>query len=162
LVEARGHFPGLKGKNEKGETFHEWVRGNVVHPMTGEPLGKATVKRWMQATRQIEGPPARSRAGSLASMSDRRWPSHPKYNPKLDWQSQVRKEQQKLDLGALAEKWETARQEEMELQELAERIIQTGYRALAAIVHPDKATGDKVAFQKLTKAKNWLREAIRK
>lgn len=160
LVEARDHFP-KSGPNDKGLTFHEWVAENFAHPMTGEPLAEVTVRKWMQGARIVGDSSDRARAEpSVKSVTDNRSPNHVDYKPALDWQANVRKVQQSIDVEALAREAENKKATEREMRELAKKIIAAGYRALSAVVHPDKPGGSTEAMQKLTKAKKWLEEAI--
>lgn len=158
LNEARGHFP-ASGPNTKGLTFHDWVAEHFVHPMTGQPFAERTVQQWMQATRQL-GSRAPAREQSMTSVVRKESPKHGDYNPATDWQAGVRKVQQTIDVDALAQRWEDEKKEERELRLLAMKIITAGYRALSAIVHPDKPGGSNQAMAKLTKAKKFLEEAI--
>lgn len=165
LNEARGHFP-TSGPNDKGLTFHQWVRETFTNPMSGEPLAERTVQRWMQGAKAL---PDSRRAGgnhadpqpTVTSMTnDYRMPSSPAYKPNLDWKAGVRRVQQTINVEALADKWNDDEREERELRKLAKQIITAGYRALAAVVHPDKKGGSTEAMKKLTAAKKWLEEAI--
>lgn len=158
LNEARNHFP-KAGPNKKGLTFHRWVEKNFQHPWTGESISRHQAKRWMSASKNSS---ARDRTKlSLNSQTDNRSPNHDDYNPKLDWQSGVRKVQQKINTNQLAKQWEDEKREGKERAKLARQIVEAGYRALAAVVHPDKRGGSKEAMAKLTDAKKWLDEQIR-
>lgn len=160
LNEAREHFP-KSGPNDKGLTFHEWASEHFAHPMTGEPLAERTVLRWMQGARDVGDSSRRARREpSIKSVLDSRSPKHEDYKPKLDWQANVRKVQQSIDVEALAREMEDKKSAEREMRDLAKKIITAGYRALSAVVHPDKPSGSTEAMQKLTKAKKWLEEAI--
>lgn len=156
--EARNHFP-ASGPNSGGQTFHEWVADSFVHPMTNEPLAKRTVQQWMEGARRLSES-SRSSSANLKSLTDARSPMHEDYKPVLDWQAGVRRVQQTINVEALARDLDDEKKEEREMRTLAEKIIAAGYRALAAVVHPDKPGGSAQAMQKLTKAKKWLEEAI--
>ena len=68
----------------------------------------------------------------------------------------------KLNLKALQKQWEEERREEREMAQLAKKIVTAGYRALSAVVHPDKPGGSAEAMAKLTAARKWLEEQIRR
>ena len=97
---------------------------------------------------------------NLTTITSRESPNHADYNPKLDWQSGVREVQQRLNLKVLQKEWEDDRQEERETAQLARKIVTAGYRALSAVVHPDKPGGSTEAMAKLTTARKWLEVQI--
>ena len=156
--EARQHWTQSKPRIN-GQTFHEWVEAEFVHPWTGEKLNRETVRKWMVASKRS----TRGRGDlSLSAHTDKRMADHADYNPKLDWQSGVREVQQRLNLKVLQKEWEDDRQEERETAQLARKIVTAGYRALSAVVHPDKPGGSTEAMSKLTTARKWLEEQIRR
>jgi hypothetical protein len=156
--EARRHFP-TSGPNGNGQTFYQWVDTNFEHPWTRERLSRRTVRRWMLAARNNSGRGRPER--SLYAIADKRSPQHVDYNPRLDWESGVRQVQHKLNVKALRREWDDERKEEREIAGLAKKIVDAGYRALAAVVHPDKPGGSKEAMAKLTAARKWLDGQIR-
>lgn len=163
LVEARTHWT-QREPRVNGITFHGWVAENFIHPMTNKPLSEDVADRWMQGARQIDRSP-RDRGDLTAdAVLDKRSPKHDGYNRETDWKKDVRQAQkdfkQTLNVEAQVEERRDALREEKELRALADKIISAGYRALAAVVHPDKKGGSVIAMQKLTKARDWLKEAI--
>jgi hypothetical protein len=158
LVEARQHFT-TKGLPEsgKGATWEQWIAKEFTLPETGAPLQMTTARGWMLAVKNG----ARARASSsLASHTDSRSPHHRDYNPRLDWQSRVRDVQGKLNLDALKREVEDEQRQNRETKALAKKIVDAGYRALAAVCHPDKPGGSTEAMAKLAAARRWLNEQI--
>ena len=158
LNEARGHFP-KSGPGNNGLSFHQWVEKTFEHPWTGEKLAERTVRTWMLGSRNSSG---RAQPESLKAVTDSRSPNHADYDPKLDWQAGVRQVQQRLNVKQLAEQWEDEKREARERAALARKIVEADYRALATVVHPDKKGGSKEAMAKLSAARKWLDEQIRR
>ncbi|MEW6746118.1 MAG: hypothetical protein AB1486_25535 [Planctomycetota bacterium] len=161
LNEARRHFP-ESGPNANGQTFHEWVAENFTHPVTGEPINERTTRRWIEGARTIPRLASRTQCPgpSLRSVTCKDSPSHPDYKPELDWKRGVRKVQRTINIQAMARQFDDRRREVKELRKIAKKIIAAGYRALAAVVHPDKPGGSNEAMAMLTKAKDWLLKEI--
>lgn len=163
LNEARTLFPAT-GPAKNGLTFHQWVEENFEHPWTGEKLSLRNVQRWMQATRRVENSSRRDRRelSLTAASGDKRSPSHEDYKPKLDWKQGVRDVQQKVNVKQLEKQWEDEDQRKREQAALARKIVDAGYRALSAVVHPDRQGGSREAMAKLTDARKWIEELIRR
>lgn len=158
LNEARKHWE-HDNSTVNGLTFHDWVHESFAHPMSGEPLARTTVKDWMRGAREV-GPAAAATRASVTAVTRKESPFHEDYKPELDWKAGVRKVQQTVNVDALARELHDRKAEEREMHALAKKIITAGYRALAAVVHPDKPGGSAEAMKKLTKARNWLEEVI--
>ena len=160
LNEARENFT-KKGlpKSGKGPTWGEWVSQEFIHPWTNDPLNIDTARKWMRAVNNN----GRSRPSlSIRAATDTRSPDHPDHNPKLDWQAGVRKVQKTVNVDQLRKQLATEREQARERDALARKIVDAGFRALSAVVHPDRPGGSKEAMKKLTETKNWLQEQIRR
>lgn len=158
LNEAKKHWSQAVPR-VNGITFHEWVAKNFEHPMNpGTPLPKGTATRWMAGARNG----STRRASTLKGLTDKRSPHHEDHNPKLDWQASVRKVQQKINVEQLEKRWEDEDREIREQMKLAKQIVEAGYKALSAVVHPDRKGGSREAMAKLTTARKWLEEQIRR
>jgi hypothetical protein len=156
LNEARQHWTQAEPR-VNGLTFHEWVQREFVHPMTGEPLTERTARRWMLGAKRSGHS---GRTPVLEHYTDRRSSNHANYNPRLDWQTGVRDVQGKLNLDALKREVEDEQRQARETKALAKKIVDAGYRALAAVCHPDKPGGSTEAMAKLAAARRWLNEQI--
>jgi hypothetical protein len=164
LLEARDrHFGGRAGPE-----FQDYVAKHVVSPMTGQTPALVTVQKWIKAAQklladqdmqEVGGVPPTSQR-SETSVSDKRSPTHPSHKLKLDWKKQVRKVQGGIDADKIRAQYEDERKREKAQRKLAKDIITAGYRALSAVVHPDKKGGNTEAFKALTQAKKWLMELI--
>ena len=165
LLEARDRHFGGRASRE----FQDYVQQHVVSPMTGNTPSIKTVQNWMHAAQKLLPDskiqkPTRSRGTcdvSATSVIDKRKsPTHPDYKPKLNWEKEVRKVQGGIDADKIRAQYEDERKREKAQRKLAKDIITAGYRALSAVVHPDKKGGNTEAFKALTQAKKWLMELI--
>ena len=159
LNEARGHFP-KSGPAKNGLTFHQWVETNFTHPWTNDPIRKHTALTWMKAVKNSSSP-AGDELSLTAARGDTDSPHSENYNSKLDWKKGVREVQQKINVKQLEKQWENEDQENRERAALARKIVDAGYRALSAVVHPDRQGGSREAMTKLTSARKWIEELIR-
>lgn len=165
LLEARDrHFGGRAGPE-----FQDYVAKHVVSPMTGQPPALNTVQKWIKAAQklladqdmqQVGGRPPTLQRSETSVSDPRKSPTHPDYKPKLNWEKEVRKVQGGIDADKIRAQYEDERKREKAQRKLAKDIITAGYRALSAVVHPDKKGGNTEAFKALTQAKKWLMELI--
>jgi len=160
LNEAREHFP-KSGPNPKGLTFHQWVADNFQHPLLNKPLSKDAANTWMRAVKgSVRG--TTEPISLMEATNDSRHPKSESYNPKLDWERNIRKVQKTVNVDQLRKQLATEREQARERDALARKIVDAGFRALSAVVHPDRPGGSKEAMKKLTETKNWLQEQIRR
>ena len=168
LLEARDrHFGGRAGPE-----FQDYVAKHVVSPMTGQPVSIGTAKNWIKAASAAQkllqdktlSKVVRSRTTTEASatslLDPRKSPTHPDYKPHLNWEKEIREVQGGIDADKIRAQYQDQRKREKAQRKLAKDIITAGYRALSAVVHPDKKGGNTEAFKALTQAKKWLMELI--
>ena len=79
--------------------------------------------------------------------------------PSRSWQAPVREIASRVNVEALAQERENRQKEQRLLRELALKLIDIGYRVLAAKLHPDTG-GSHEAMKRLNEVRRLLREAI--
>lgn len=142
-----------KAQMSKGE-FIPWIDHNFK-------LSERTAQRYMQAVtittkgiqnrRSATPPPSAPLRSVISNSSGSGGPS---------WQAPVKEAVSKINFEALRQD-ELKRADERKLQEqLAMKLIDIGYKVLAAELHPDKKGGSKEAMIRLNEVRKRLRQYV--
>ena len=86
--------------------------------------------------------------------------SGPGNTGKVAWQAPVQQVMGTINFERLNQERKDQEREDQLVRQLALKIVDIGYRALAAKMHPDVRGGSKEAMQRLNEAKRLLKEAI--
>jgi hypothetical protein len=153
MLEAQRHFL----SNPKG--FWAWIVRNF-------DLGRVQAQRYMDYA--IESNKLASRRRPITqpfeSIADfeRKRGTLPKGEsvPKRPYHDAVNKILSKIDPEALKRESERAREELSEIRNLAEQIVNAGYKVIASKLHPDVKGGSAHAMKLLNAARDRLRRAL--
>jgi hypothetical protein len=150
LLEAKSQ---VANRNE----WFVWLKRNFKKE--GNPLSETTANRYMQLAGKFKEARGATRLKetfpTLSSFT------HPQRDPhhNVSWQEPVRESINKVDVDKLIQERQGREKEERLVKEVALRLIDIGYRALAAKLHPD-AGGSVEAMGRLNKARDLLKRAV--
>ena len=129
----------------------EWVRRNF------KGLSRATSYAYMKLAEETAGRSVRDLTGkTMTSILD---PDQSRPRAQA-WHDPVKKVMQSVDLSALKRERQNRIEEAKMVRNLALQLINIGYRALAAKLHPDKPGGSTEAMSRLNKVKALLQGAL--
>lgn len=118
---------------------------------------KGQLSRYM-ALAELPALSADRKAKSLGSASLRS--EVPYGSSKVAWQAPVQQVMGTINFERLRRERQEEEQEASMQRQLALKLIDIGYRVLAAKMHPDKPTGSKEGMQRLNEVKRRLKEAV--
>jgi len=150
LLEARAQ---ITNRNE----WFVWLKRNFKKE--GKPLSETTANRYMQLAETFKESRGATRLKetfpTLSSFT------HPERDSrhKVSWQEPVRESINKVNVERLVQDRQDKEKEERLVKEIALRLIDIGYRALAAKLHPDTG-GSPEAMARLNKARDLLKAAV--
>lgn len=149
LLEAKGQ---ISTRNE----WFVWLKQNFKKD--GKPLSETTALRYMQLAKTFEKSRGARAASVFATLSDFTHPEREQHHRPI-WHEPVREAVNKVDVERLIQDRQDRDKEERLVKEVALRLIDIGYRALAAKLHPDSG-GSAEAMARLNKARDLLKRAV--
>lgn len=136
----------------KAQVFHgEWIgwlqRNFAIPPRTAQ--------KYMKLAAVVAKTPTRR----FSTLRDAASPNF-RSEPAQTWQAAVRQTTASLNFDRLAAEREGRDREQRLLRELAHKLVDIGYRVLAAKLHPDKPGGSTEAMKRLNEVRRLLKEAV--
>jgi hypothetical protein len=117
-------------------------------------LSRTTANRYMKLAQAGQ----KNRARRISTLSELIEP-HRESHHQPAWHEPVRESINKVNVEKLVQERQDREKEERLVKEVAIRLIDIGYRALAAKLHPDKG-GSAEAMARLNKARDLLKRAV--
>lgn len=148
LREAKSQIP---NRNE----WFVWLKRNFKKD--GLPLSERTAYRYMQLAETLEESRVRRAIHTTPEITMHQIirPNEPRNS----WEQPVRESINRVDVDRLIQERQNQEKESRLVREVALNLIDIGYRALAAKLHPDKG-GSAEAMARLNKARDLLKRAV--
>lgn len=135
-----------KEQLERGE-WGPWLDRNFH-------LSRDTARRYMVLARESENRRRRPFSSIQEAMG------RPSRSPAPAWAKPVREVVSRVNMEALAQDRQNREKEASMRRQLALRLIDIGYKVLAAELHPDKPGGSREAMARLNEVRDLLKRAI--